>query len=608
MSDSSPLEPIATDLLAALATPAFFARGGRVPARVEHVQTHISHVFLVGEDVYKLKKAVRFPFLDFGTRDRRRFYCAEELRLNRRLAGPVYVDVLPILRRADGTLVLGAEPLDAAGRGRDGDVSAGALVEPVLHMRRLPAAGLLPELLAAGAVDRETMGALARRIAAFHRAAPTGPAVATHASPAALRRRFADILDALRPFVGGLVQADEHAALVEFADGFVAAHEPLLVARQEASRIREGHGDLHAEHVCFVGDVSEWNGEGAGATSVAAPPATVAPAATPASATTPGRATTPAPAASATATSAAPPPPAAASPLPPGIYVFDCIEFSEAFRCNDVASEVAFLTMDLEARGHRELGDAFAAAYVAAAADSELLALVPYYAAFRACVRATVAALTSAEAEVDAAERDAARDRAERYVALALRSAWRAAGPALVVCCGLSGTGKSTLAAGLAAATDAVVLRSDVIRKRDVAPASAHVSSDRYAPAARAAVYAELVREAEQHLASGRTVIADATFLRRADRDAAVAAAARQGRRVVFVETVAASATVERRLAARAPDDVSDARVETYRGQRATVEPWGDDEPRIVVTTDDGTASARARAVRALFAWRRTSA
>lgn len=582
MSDAAPIEPIAADVLAALATPTFFAREGPVPARVEHVQTHISHVFLVGEDVYKLKKAVRFPFLDFGTRERRRFYCGEELRLNRRLAAPVYVDVLPILRRPDGTLVLGAGPTDGGARGEDG---AGVVVEPLLHMRRLPAARLLPEILAAGAVDRASMAALARRIAAFHREAPTGPAVAAYASPAALGRRFADVLDALGPFVGDLVQADERAALVEFADAFVATHGPLLDARLHGDRIREGHGDLHAEHVCFVGDLAEWDRSGAGTGPVGTPPPPALLAASGRPPTT-GGASSP------------------ASPLAPGIYVFDCIEFSEAFRCNDVASEVAFLTMDLEARGHRELGDAFAAAYVAATGDRELPLLLPYYAAFRACVRATVAALTSAESEVEAKERDAARARAERYVALALRSAWRVAEPALVVCCGLSGTGKSTLAAGLADAIDAVVLRSDVIRKRGDRPVTAD-PAERYAPAARAAVYAELTREAEHQLAAGRTVIADATFLRRADRDAVVAAAARQGRPVVFVETVAGRAVVEARLAARAVDDVSDARVETYRTQHATAEPWGEAEPRIVVATEDGAALARARAVRALFAWRR---
>lgn len=316
------IEPIDDAALAALARPAIYGAAAGTP--VEHVQTHISHVFLVGEHVYKLKKAVRFSFLDFGTRERRRFFCAEELRLNRRLAAPVYVDVRAIVRRRDGTLALAPAPEDGACS--DDEAAAAAFVEPILHMRRLPAARLLPALLADGAVDGAMMRALAGRIAAFHRAAPTGPEVAVHASPAALARRFDDALNALRPFVGAVVQADDHATLVDFSAWYVARHAPLLVARQAAGRIREGHGDLHAEHVCFVAD--------------AAPPRDA---------------------------SARPDAPA----LPAGIYVFDCVEFSRPFRCNDVASEIAFLTMDLEARGRRDLGEAFAAAYVGAADDPD---------------------------------------------------------------------------------------------------------------------------------------------------------------------------------------------------------------------------------------------
>ncbi|MCC6765696.1 MAG: AAA family ATPase [Deltaproteobacteria bacterium] len=530
MSGADAIEEVPEEVLAALAAPAFHAAR---PARVEHVQTHISHVFLAGDDVYKLKKAVRFSFLDFGTRERRRFFCAEELRLNRRLAAAVYLDVVDVVRRADGTLALGG---------------AGEPVEPVLHMRRLPAARLLPALLAAGAVDVSMMAALARRIVAFHGAAPSGPAVAAEASPEAVRRRFADTLATLRPFVGRVLFAEEHAALVATAEWFVRAHAPLLRARQAEGRIREGHGDLHAEHVCFV-------------------------------------------------------PAGGAGGLPEGIYVFDCIEFSLPLRCNDVASEIAFLTMDLEARGRRDLAAAFAAAYVDAADDPVLPRLVPYYAAYRASVRAMVAALTDAEPEVEAAERERARARAAAYVALALRSAWRAHAPALIVCCGRSGTGTSTIAAALAEITEAEVLRSDVIRKRADHPGAA-APPDRYGAPARAAVYAALCGEVDAGLAAGRTVIADATFLRRADRDAVAAVAARRGRRVLFVEATAEPETVRTRLAARLPGDVSDARFDTYLAQASEAEPWAPGEPRVTIATDGDARAARAAALGALFAWR----
>jgi predicted kinase len=394
------------------------------------------------------------------------------------------------------------------------------------------------------------MTALARRIADFHRGAPTGPAIAAHAAPDALAARFAETLAILRRFVGPVLHPEEHTLLVDFAVRFVAAHEPLLRRRQEQGRIREGHGDLHAEHVCFIDAPASAGDE------------------------------------------------SASDALPPGIYIFDCIEFSEPFRCNDVASEIAFLAMDLELRGRRDLADVFTAAYVAASGDAVIAQLLPYYAAFRACVRATVACLTSTEQEVAPADRDAARGRAEAYLALAVRCAWRAGPPAVIACCGLSGSGKSALAAALADATDFTWLRSDEIRRR-----SETGVEERYSVAARAAVYERLVAEADRLLGSGRGVIADATFLRRADRSRLAAVAARHGRRLVFVETDAPEAVVRARLAARPADDVSEARVETYLAQRRSREPLASDEPHVVVDAGGAIGATRAAAIAAL--WKR---
>src|SRR5437773_6713491 len=160
------------EVVAALATPDFYPHR---PRTVEYVQTHISHVFLAGPYVYKLKKAVRFPFLDFGTAERRRHFCSEEVRLNRRLCPSVYLDVVAITRRADGRLALGG---------------AGVAVEHVVWMRRLPAARTMVSLIADGEATPAMMEALAATLAVFHAAAPTGPEITAHASPARLRARW----------------------------------------------------------------------------------------------------------------------------------------------------------------------------------------------------------------------------------------------------------------------------------------------------------------------------------------------------------------------------------------------------------------------------------
>src|SRR5437763_1351601 len=164
------------EVVAALATPDFYPHR---PRTVEYVQTHISHVFLAGPYVYKLKKAVRFPFLDFSTAELRRHFCLEEVRLNRRLAPGVYLDVLPVVRGAGGGPALGA---------------AGEALDHVVWMRRLPPGALLvnrlgespsqaidelASVLAFLAMDLETLERpdLARRFVAAYAAAADDPAV-----------------------------------------------------------------------------------------------------------------------------------------------------------------------------------------------------------------------------------------------------------------------------------------------------------------------------------------------------------------------------------------------------------------------------------------------
>jgi aminoglycoside phosphotransferase family enzyme/predicted kinase len=525
-------------LLRALADPEFYPHA---PATVAHVQTHISHVFLADPYAYKLKKAVRFPFLDFSTAERRREACVEEVRLNRRLCPGVYLDVVPITGSA-------AEP-------RLG--GTGPALDHVVAMRRLPADGMLPHLLATGRVRGESIDELARVLAVFHAAAPTGPDVAAFAEPDVLRRRWEEEATAVRPLIGRLLRVEDHKVIADFGPRFIRSHETLLRARQQAQRIREGHGDLHAGNVCIV--------------------------------------ETPLPAA------------AGLPSLPAGVYPFDCIEFSRALRCADVAAEVAFLAMDLEGHDRPELARRFVDAYVAASGDTLVPILLPFYAAYRALVRAKVDALKSDEADVDAAERAAAGASSRRHFALAARFAWQASGPSMIAVCGLSGTGKSTLAAELAAATGFALISTDAIRKQRGAASrpGEPYATGLYAPEARAAVYDALCEDADRLLAAGRGVVADATFLR-AEHRARVAAVAHGRRRsLVFVECIADDATTRARLAAREREGaLSDARWETHLAQRTELEPFTADESRIVVDTTAGVAAARAAALRAVWRWR----
>ena len=511
-----------------------------VPERVEVVQTHISCVFLAGDEVFKVKKSVRFSFLDFSTLERRRHFCEEEVRLNRRLAPDVYYGVVAIVLGPDGYRI-------------GGD---GVPFEYAVHMRRLPDKRLLRALVREGEADGDLMDRIARKMAAFHAGDETEPASTESADPDEIARTLRETFAGLATPVGvattsgtgttpaGDAPVDEAAAALDdlrrLTDTALARVAPALRRRRAAGRVRDGHGDLRPDHICCT------------------------------------------------------------EALP----IIDCIEFSARLRTCDVASEMAFLASELQFLDAPALAEALITSYCRASGDDELRGVLPFFRAYRAEVRAMVATLTAAESEVGAAERQRQRDDARRYLALATRAAWQAQGPFAVVVLGLSGSGKSTLAAALATTTGLAVIRSDVIRKRLAGmaplarPASAEATARLYAPSHSAAVYTTLVAEAEAPLAAGRGVILDATFQRRADRDRVRALAARAGVPLLWIECRAATATLHARLRTRAArdDDPSDATATIADEQARHFEPLVEGgEPRLALATDAGDAAAAAR-------------
>ncbi|MBI3517427.1 MAG: AAA family ATPase [Proteobacteria bacterium] len=229
MSASPPSQRAVIDLLDDPATHG---------AAVERVTTHISELFLVGARVYKLKRAVRFPYVDFSSLDHRRSACAAEVAINRRTAPDLYLGVAPIVRDAAGRLALGAhadqpiEPTD------------GAAVDWVVVMRRFDQTLLFDRMAARGALTEPLIQALTDRVAAFHRAAAPRPD-----GGAAL----GDVLAAsLTELTATTLPATAVARVAARARAVLGAVAPVLDRRAAAGRVRHCHGDLHLRNVCLI--------------------------------------------------------------------------------------------------------------------------------------------------------------------------------------------------------------------------------------------------------------------------------------------------------------------------------------------------------------------
>ena len=494
------------------------------------LETHISYVLLTGAHAYKIKKAVEFPFVDFRTLDARRLFCEQELRLNRRLAPGLYVDVVAIT---------GTEHAPALNGG-------GPAIEYAVKMREFPQDALASALLERGELATADIDALARTIADFHQAIHVATPEGGHGTPAGILRLALQNVAEIDRLATSEADHMRVAQLRAWTEREHSLREDVLQRRLEQGFVRECHGDLHLGNIARVHDE---------------------------------------------------------------LVVFDGIEFNDELRWIDTMSEIAFTVMDLEDRGRADLAHRFQNAYLERTGDYAGLGVLSFYLVYRALVRAKVTLLQAAREERSAAtsmsqgecatsvsrgERAASMSRgqcaasmsqeASDYLALAAKYAGFAR-PALIITCGLSGSGKTTVSQALLERIGAVRVRSDVERKRmrgmsPLSRSSGDVDEGLYAPAETRATY-ERVRElARTIVEAGRTVVVDASFLRRSQRESFRALAAELGVPFGLLALEAPQATLRERICKRraANSDASDADLAVLAHQIATYEPLTADE------------------------------
>ncbi len=389
----------------------------------------------------------------------------------------------------------------------------GPVIEYALKMRQFPQSQLLGEVQARNELTTAHIDALAQRIANFHLIAPRVALEHPLGTPTAVMAPVTQNFEQIRPLLSEKADLQQLDALQAWADASFARLEPLLLQRKAAGFIRECHGDIH------LGNATLLDGE---------------------------------------------------------VVLFDCIEFNEPFRLIDIASDAAFLAMDLEDRGLKPLARRFVSAWLEETGDYAALELLNFYKAYRAMVRGKVSLFRLGQ-EQDAAQRAVILSQYRSYAALA-ESYSAIPSRFLAITHGVSAVGKSQVAMRLAEELGAIRLRSDVERKRlfggqDVAN-QGQLTAGIYSQDASVATYQRLHQLADAALHAGFPVVIDATYLKHAQREAAWHVAEETGAPFLVLDCQAPESVIRSWLAQRqsAGQDPSDATLEVIQAQQASRE------------------------------------
>jgi aminoglycoside phosphotransferase family enzyme/predicted kinase len=407
---------------------------------------------------------------------------------------------------------------------------SGPAFEYAVKMRRFDETQVFDCLAKDHRLLPEYFDALAETVAAFHAAIDRATSADAHGLPEHQQQPAEFNFSKIRPLLDDPADIASLDALHAWTRAEYARREPLLWERKNAGFVRECHGDLHLGNIVLID----------------------------------GRPT-----------------------------LFDGIEFNEDLRWIDTMSELAFLVMDLEVNGAETLAYRFLNRYLEITGDYAGLALLDYYRLYRAMVRAKIAQLTRAQLE-DSVKREAMLARYRSYVDYGLKLI-RPKKPRLLITHGLSGSGKSYLAARLAERLPAIRLRSDVERKRLAgflaeARTGSTLGDGIYGAGMTERTYRHLADITETLLNAGHSVIVDATFLKREQREEQRRIAERCGADFRILDCQAPVEVLRERIRARAAagNDPSEADLAVLEYQIAHREPLGEDERGFAVTVNTG--------------------
>ncbi len=206
------------------------------PPKVDLLQTQMSFLFLTGDYVYKIKKAVDLGYLDYTTLDKRLFFCHQEVKLNRRLCPEIYLAVVPIVKE----------------KGQIRFEGKGKAIEYAVKMRQLPQEKMMNVLLLANQVTPQMVTRVAEKLANFHKKAKTSPEICAFGEINAIKKNTDENFIQTEKYIGVSISSSKYHHIKSYTNDFLEKHASLFLERIKEKRIKDCHGDLHTAHICFT--------------------------------------------------------------------------------------------------------------------------------------------------------------------------------------------------------------------------------------------------------------------------------------------------------------------------------------------------------------------
>ena len=435
-------------------------------------------------------------------------------------------------RRSCDSLYLGILPIYRTGGGLSftAHQPEDPVVEYAVHMQRMKESGFLKNRIRHRALTDRVLRRIALRLKdLYDRTSTEKDELQEQGLPENIKKSTDENFVQLLPGINQVWNRQGLLAIQTFTDRFLDEKRGLFMNRIQEGWIRDCHGDLHLEHIYFEGKQ---------------------------------------------------------------VCIFDCIEFNERFRIGDVASDIAFLAMDLDFNHSPEAGKHFVSIMKKTLQDPGMEPILNFYKVYRAIVRAKVHSMTAADPQL-------AKDRvrkeirmAERYFQLALHYSLHGSKPILFVFSGQIASGKSTLASELSGLLHIPAYMTDRIRKElagipPETPTPESRKSEIYSEAFSIRTYQALLERAGRRLESGQSVILDGTFRMKEAREKILRLAARHEALPLFITTYCSRDSTKKRLEERShtPGSISDARLSELDLMEESFEPY-ETERRISIQTD----------------------